>query len=305
MRIMGGPESVDQLAGTPTGPEVEMHEHFPEIKAKFGKLSGDIYTADGGVFRVTIPDFTKDMCDSENGVAFSDMAGGFWIIEYYEISEGEIPPADPAAIRRLLEAGIRDVVVPRRIVPAFGEPTLNDFRFLNTPEDPTCYVDGMIGGGADFAEFSPDGTSESLNLRFGLLAVLRGRRVFIFMRGANTFLGYEGDHDFEGLQSKLVTFAAAVESDVDEDEPIAEKRREAELRKYLRKEEERERAMEPRRRAGKEIKAAIDRLGITCPHCAVHTKNVRYYDDGAYFVCRECARSFTPDDLEGSEVFPK
>ena len=54
--------------------------------------------------------------------------------------------------------------------------------------------------------------------------------------------------------------------------------REAEIEEYRRADEERERVMEPRRRIGKEVKATIDRFGVACPHCAVHTKNVKYYD---------------------------
>jgi hypothetical protein len=269
----------------------------------FGKLAADTYTSKGGAFRTNVPEFTASVQDGENGVLFTDMAGGFWMIETYRIPEDQPPLEDTALRRQFLRAGLELTLIPNRVSERFGEPELNDFRFLEVPENPTCYVDGMVRGGSSYEGFSPDGRCERMDLRFGLLAMIKGDSVFVFMRAANTLVFYEGDKDFDGIQAKLVDFAGATEFGVDENEPLEEMRTQARAEEFLRQEEERERSLRPRRRLGRKIKSEIDRSGAECPHCRSHTKNINYSDDDAYFVCINCGRSFTSDDLKGTEIY--
>ena len=50
------------------------------------------------------------------------------------------------------------------------------------------------------------------------------------------------------------------------------------------------------------LSSRIDSVGLTCPHCHQHTRDIRFIDRSpvakSYFICGECGQSFVPAELE-------
>ena len=55
------------------------------------------------------------------------------------------------------------------------------------------------------------------------------------------------------------------------------------------------------RSRGRELARRAGIVGITCPHCDQHSRDVRFIDSGAdaksYFICGRCGRSFFPGNV--------
>ena len=189
--------------------------HLPRVRGarpdkqdspiRFGSLVGDIYSFRNGVFRLKCPEGTVAVEDGPSGVLFSDIAGGFTMVESYEIPRPHRGSLEILGPKRFIEAFIEEILVPRRIAPSFGMPLLREGYLPTACESGTYYVDGTIRGGSTFAAFSPDGSSDQLDLRLGLLATIREDRVFVFLRGVTPDLVSVGADDFEGIEEDLMT----------------------------------------------------------------------------------------------------
>ncbi|MFC1800226.1 hypothetical protein ACFL2Z_04890 [Candidatus Eisenbacteria bacterium] len=172
---------------------------------RFGSLVGDIYRFRDGVFRLKSPEGTVAIEDGPSGVLFSDIAGGFTMVECYEIPRPHRGSLEILGPKRFIEAFIEEILVPRRIAPSFGMPLLREGYLPTGCEPGTYYVDGTIREGSTFAAFSPDGSSDQLDLRLGLLATIREDRVYVFLRGVTPDLVGLGADDFEGIEEHLMT----------------------------------------------------------------------------------------------------
>ena len=170
----------------------------------FGSVVGGIYTFGEGVFKLKSPEGTVAIEDGPSGVLFSDIAGGFTMVECYEMPRAHRGSLDILGPKRFIEAFIEEILVPRRIAPSFGMPLLREGYLPAGCEPGTYYVDGTIRGGSTFAQFSPDGTSTRLDLRLGLLAAIREGRVYVFLRGVTPDLVSVGADDFEGIEEHLM-----------------------------------------------------------------------------------------------------
>jgi hypothetical protein len=175
-----------------------------ESPIRFGSLVGDTYRFRNGIFATKSPEGTVAIDDGPSGVLFTDMAGGFTMVECYEIPRRHRASLDILGPKRFTEAFIEEILVPRRIAPSFGMPLLRE-GYLPTGCGPgTHYVDGTIRGGSTFAAFSPGGTSEKLDLRLGLLATIRAERLYVFLRGVTPDLVCVGADDFAGIEEHLM-----------------------------------------------------------------------------------------------------
>ena len=172
---------------------------------RFGSLVGNTYSFRSGVFRVKSPEGTVAIEDGPSGVLFSGIAGGFTMVECYEIPRPHRGSREILGPKRFIEAFIEEILVPRRIVPSFGMPLLREGYLPAGCEPGTYYVDGTIRGGSTFAQFSPDGRSARLDLRLALLATIREDRVYVFLRGVTPDLVSIGADDFEGIEEHLMT----------------------------------------------------------------------------------------------------
>lgn len=171
---------------------------------RFGSLVGDIYSFRKGAFKLRSPEGTVAVEDGPSGVLFSDIAGGFTMVESYEIPHHHRASLETLGPKRFIEGFIEEIIVPRRIAPSFGMPLLREGYSPTGCEPGTYYVDGTIRGGSTFAAFSPDGTSDQLDLRMGLLATIRDGRLYVFLRGVTPNLVCVGSDDFEGIEEHLM-----------------------------------------------------------------------------------------------------
>jgi hypothetical protein len=170
----------------------------------FGSLVGDTYSFRRGVFSLKSPDGTVAIEDGPSGVLFSDIAGGFTMVGCHRIPRAQMESLDAMGPKRFIEVFVEEVLVPRRISPAFGMPLLGEGHLPAGCESATYYVDGTIRGGSSFAKFLPDGSSERLDLRLGLLATIRDDRVFVFLRGITPDLPCVGADGLEGIEEHLM-----------------------------------------------------------------------------------------------------
>lgn len=170
----------------------------------FGTLDGDTYDFRNGTFILRSPDGTVAVQDGPSGVLFSDIAGGFTMVECHEIPRAHTGFLDAMGPKRFVEAFIEEVLIPQRLSPVFGMPLLRDGYSPVGCGPGTYYVDGTVQGGSTFARFSPDGTSDQLDLRIGLLATLRDERVFVFVRGVTPDLVSAGSDDFDTIERYLL-----------------------------------------------------------------------------------------------------
>ncbi|MGD8628435.1 MAG: hypothetical protein PVH52_05100 [bacterium] len=171
---------------------------------RFGSLVGDTYSFKKDVFRLKSPEGTVAVEDGPTGVLFSDIAGGFTMVECYEIPGAHRGSLEILGPKRFIEGFIEEILVPRRIAPSFGMPLLREGYLPAGCRPGTYYVDGTIRGGSNFASFSPDGTSDQLDLRLGLLATIRRDRVYVFLRGVTPDLAGAKSGDFEGIEEHLM-----------------------------------------------------------------------------------------------------
>ena len=176
-----------------------------ESPIRFGSLVGDTYSFGKGLFRLKSPEGTVAIEDGPSGVLFSDIAGGFTLVECHEVAPPLRASLDILGPKRFIEAFIEEILVPRRIAPSFGMPLLREGYSPTGCEPGTYYVDGTIRGGSTFAEFSSDGSSEQRDLSLGLLATIRDGRVFVFLRGVTPGFVSVGADDFEGIKKHLMT----------------------------------------------------------------------------------------------------
>lgn len=54
-------------------------------------------------------------------------------------------------------------------------------------------------------------------------------------------------------------------------------------------------ALENRKTLAIELLKKLEERGLKCPHCGKQSKNLKYYESQAYFVCQKCGRSSSPD----------
>jgi hypothetical protein len=180
--------------------------HPPEEDGpiRFGSLIGDIYSFRKGVFRLKSPEGTVAVEDGPSGVLFSDIAGGFTMVECYEVPRPHRASLETIGPKRFIEGFIEEILVPRRISPSFGMPLLREGYSPTGCEPGTYYVDGTITGGSTFAAFSPEGTSDQMDLRMGLLATIRDDHIYVFLRGVTPNLVCAGSDDFDGIEKHLM-----------------------------------------------------------------------------------------------------
>jgi hypothetical protein len=169
-----------------------------------GTLEGDIYSFRNGIFRLRRPEGTVAIQDGPSGVLFSDIAGGFTMVECHEIPRAHRDFLDVMGPKRFVETFIQEVLIPQRLSPVFGMPLLRDGYSPLGRGPGTYYVDGTVRGGSTFARFTPDGASDQLDLRIGLLATLRGERIFVFARGITPDLVSVGSDDFDEIEIYLL-----------------------------------------------------------------------------------------------------
>jgi hypothetical protein len=178
--------------------------HKQDAAPSHGRLVGDTYSFQKGLFILKSPDGTVAVEDGPSGVLFSDIAGGFTMVECHQIPRDHKRFLETMGPKRFIEAFIEETLVPRRIAPSFGMPLLREGYLPTGCEPGTYYVDGTIRGGSNFAAFSPDGSSDQLDLRLGLLATIRDDRVYVFLRGVTPNLVSVGADDFEGIEEHLM-----------------------------------------------------------------------------------------------------
>jgi hypothetical protein len=182
-----------------------LRSHEQDCPIRFGSLAGDTYSFGKGVFKLKSPEGTVAVEDGPSGVLFGDIAGGFTMVESYELSRSHRQSLETLGPKRFIETFIEELLVPRRIAPCFGMPLLREGYLPTGCEPGTYYVDGTIRGGSTFAAFSPDGTASQLDLRLGLLATIIDDRIFVFLRGVTPDLVSVGADDFEGIEKHLMS----------------------------------------------------------------------------------------------------